>query len=275
MDSVFAAAVIISGLLAIIIPVFLAYKFSKSEKLPLKIALLGAGFFILVQVFRAPFVLLTQSFVYYLFAPLGDLAAKLALAFYLGLMAALFEELARYLIFAKIMKERTLESAKLFGLGWGGAESIIFLGILSTATYFVMEDFFATTDLSSYNQTLVSQGLTPEEAQQTIVQLQDQKLQFEQSNVLLPFLGLYERLLAMAFHLCASLLVMKSVMDKNFKGLLLALGAHFLLDFVAVVSLIPGNAIVGEAALTLVVAGIVVFTAKTLKMKGTEILSPS
>ena len=273
MDQIFAAVVIITGLLSILIPVFFAYKYANSKKLPLKIALLGAGFFILVQVFHAPFVLFTQSFVYYLFAPLGDIAARLALAFYLGLMAALFEEIARYLVFTKIMKERTLESAKLFGLGWGGVESIIFVGILATATIFVMDNFFATTDLAAYNQTLISQGLTPEQAQQTIVQLQAQKLQFEQSNAFLPFLSLYERLLAIAFHACASMLVMKSVIDKNFKGLVFALGAHFLLDFVAVVSLISGSAVVSEALVTLVVAGIVLFTAKTLGMKNSDVVS--
>ena len=276
MDALNSAATLLAGLLAIAIPAALVYLYGKKRKLPLKIAALGAVFFIAVQVLHAPLVIFTQNPIYSLVVgSLGQMGAGLVLAVYLGAMAALFEELARYLIFKYIMKERSLEAGKLFGLGWGGIESIIILGILGTITVFAMDQFFLNTDLSTYNQTLIQQGLNATAANQYVEILQTQKADFQNRDPLLPFVGLYERIITMIFHVCASILVMQSILDGKKKGLLLALGAHFVLDFGAVaMTLLTPNVFLIEGAVTVMVAATVLVTAKTVGEKPAELLSP-
>jgi uncharacterized membrane protein YhfC len=59
----------------------------------------------------------------------------------LGLSAGVFEELARYIMMRFFMKERTWQTGLLFGLGHGGIEAVLFVGLstlsflLSATTY--------------------------------------------------------------------------------------------------------------------------------------------
>ena len=269
MDAFSTAIVLLAGALAIVIPIALIYFYARKHSLSLKIALYGAGFFLLVQFFHTPLVILTQSSVYLSFIKaVGNTGAIILIAVYLGALAALFEEISRYLIFKKFLKQKTLEGAKLFGLGWGGVEAVLLMGLLGTVSVFVTEDFFNKTDFSTLNQTLLAQGTPPQIVEMQVDFLLQQKAAFEKRSPFEPLLGFYERLLAIAFHVCASILVMQSVLSNSRRGLYAALGWHFLLDAVLVFlaySLGTGSALLVEGALTLIVVAFVFFTARELK----------
>ena len=272
MDSTSLLILFFFSLLAIIVPIYLVKWYKDKHKLPLRVALLGAGFFILVQVIHIPLVVLTQNLVYApFFDSIGELGAVVVLALYLGLLAALFEEPARYLIFSKILKDRNLENAKLFGLGWGGVEAIILAGLIAPFGVLLTEQFFNTMDEIDFKQVLVEQGMSEEQAQIQAQALENEKIEFENRNPLLPALVFYERLLAMGFHICASLLVMASLMRKEWTGFMAAFILHFLLDFAAVVLVFTGGILVAEAGITLVVAGTIAYTARYLGVRIPEL----
>ena len=267
MDSLLLFTTLLSGFLAFAIPIGLAWKYCKKWDVSLKVAGLGAVFFVAVQVLHTPLVLLTQSSVYSVFqSSLGATGAMLVLAIYLGLLAAVFEEVGRYLVFSRFLKEKGVKPAIIFGVGWGGVEAVIFLGILATVNIFTLDAIF-TTGVPQYVDGLVSSGQLPADQSQLVMDsLLAQKQQFDTMGPVLPFVGLWERIIAMAFHVCASVLVMISILDGKMRGLYLALVAHFLLDFVAVAStLVTKDAVVLEAMLSVFVACVIVLTVREFK----------
>jgi uncharacterized membrane protein YhfC len=270
MDSFSMMVLFVVSLLAIIIPLYLVKWYKDKHKLPLKVALFGAGFYILVQIIHIPLVLFTQDLIY---SPesLGEFGAVVGLALYLGLLAALFEEPARYLIFSKIMKEKNLENAKLFGLGWGGVEAIILVGLLAPVSILLTEQFFNTMDEIDFEQTLIDSGVSAEEAASQSAILAEQKAAFGQRNPLLPIASLYERILAMGFHICASILIMASIMRKEWGGFIAAFVAHFLIDFAAVVLLFAGGIIAAEIGITVIVGATILYTARYLGVSVPEL----
>lgn len=267
MDALSAAIAIVVGLLAIAIPALLAWKYASRHKLKLKIAILGATFFIFFQLFHVPLVLLTQNAFYSAAGDfLGDFGAKVALAAYLGILAALFEELGRYLVFTRVMKEKGTGVAKLFGLGWGGIESVIFVGLLATVGIFATDALFAGTDSAAYGEMLSAQGMPSGEVEQAVAAYGEQKAAWAVRNPFDSFVALYERLVAIAFHVVASVLVMKSAMDGRKDGLLVALAGHFMLDFTAVMAAATKNMYFVELAATAVVICFALLAARMMKV---------
>ena len=265
MDSFSLLILFVFSLLAIIIPLYLVKWYKDKHKLPLKVALFGAGFFILVQVIHIPVVLFTQNMIFLpLVDSIGEFGAVIGLAIYLGLLAALFEEPARYIIFSKILKDQNLENAKLFGLGWGGIEAILLVGLLAPISILLTEQFFNTMDDIDFEETLISQGISKEKAANQSALLAEQKILFENQSPFIPVVAFYERLLAMGFHICASILVMASIMRKEWTGFIAAFFLHFVLDFAAVVLIFFGGVVIAEIGLTIIVGGTILYTARYL-----------
>ena len=76
METILAISTMLASLLAIAIPVGLAYYYSKKHNLSLNVALLGAAFFLVVQALHVPVTLFTQNAVYSgALASFGDVAA--------------------------------------------------------------------------------------------------------------------------------------------------------------------------------------------------------
>lgn len=123
-------------------------------------------------------------------------------ALFLGLSAALFEELGRYVVMRYILRKKTLDNAIFFGLGHGGIEAILFVGIN------------ALMILISYK------GIS--------------------GNPQMMLLAGVERLSAMILHVCWSVLVMNSIIKAKPSFLIIAIISHFLLDSGVVLAQMAG-----------------------------------
>lgn len=143
MDPMVVAAFAVVILLEIAVPLALGYWIVKRFGVSWRVFLLGALCFIAVQVVHAPLVLVTQNPLYLALLPFGTTAALAGLAVYLGLMAGLFEEIGRYLVYRYIFRRQELalsrENGLLFGTGWGGVESIfVALLVLSSMLSYIV-----------------------------------------------------------------------------------------------------------------------------------------
>src|SRR5690606_10796379 len=134
-----AVAISFTGtiLLELGFPLLVAWFLIRRYHLSWTLFLYGALFFILVQIVHTPLVLFTQ-------APLSEALnaaipnrtfALAVFAVILGLLAGLFEEIGRYLVFSRFFPSRNIATSRehglLFGAGWGGVESMMIAGLLS------------------------------------------------------------------------------------------------------------------------------------------------
>lgn len=143
-------------------------------------------------------------------------------AVFLGLMAGLCEETARWIGF-KILKGKaaSYKSAFALGIGHGGVESVI-VGVLVLANLIFMLVFSP--------ESMLARGVPDGTVQMTISQV----AQFWATPWHLALAGAFERVIAISAHLFMSVLVWKSVTQKSWLWFLLAVAFHALLDFVAV-----------------------------------------
>lgn len=109
----------------------------------------------------------------------------------IGFSAGIFEEVARFLAMTFFMKQRKFESGVLFGVGHGGIEAILFLGV-----HAIMMMFSPTTLLS--NEALL--------------------------------LGSVERLFAILLHIGLSIIVLYGVVMKRIRYLIMAITIHGVMD---------------------------------------------
>ena len=148
-------------------------------------------------------------------------------ALFLGVTAALFEEGGRFLVMLLFMKKQTSTSDGLaFGIGHGGIEAILLVGISSV---FLL---FTPAELASAG-TIAASG--------------------------------FERLSTLAIQIGFSVMVMKTVREKNYLWLLLAFTIHTVLDFG--VMLISGGVSIWiiEAVVFAVALGMAWFTWREFK----------
>ena len=228
-------------ILPIVLVIFLTRKFSLSWKL----ALAGALTFIASQVLHIPVVYgLTALFKNgMLYIP--DAWTAIFNAIVLGLLAGIFEETARWILFKFSLKNaKTWNEGMLVGVGHGGVEAFLLglLGILTLVNMVVMR----TADLAAL-------GVPAEQIELTRQQVDA----FWNSPFYVGFLGGLERIFAICLHLSLSIMVLYSVAYKKTMWFWLALLWHAFVD-AAAVYLLP---IVGALA----VEGIVgVFAAISL-----------
>jgi uncharacterized membrane protein YhfC len=134
------AAYVINFLGMIALPIALWIYFTRKFSLSWKLVLAGGLTFIASQVLHIPLVLVLGSFL--------KNVSLLINAIILGLLAGIFEETARYILFKFILKKsRSWKEGVLVGLGHGGMEAAI-LGILVALT-FVNMMIYKNIDLST------------------------------------------------------------------------------------------------------------------------------
>ncbi|WP_086312806.1 YhfC family glutamic-type intramembrane protease [Candidatus Enterococcus palustris] len=164
----------------------------------IKAFLLGALTFIIFQVgLRIPLLQLLSknSIDFNLFQAIHPVLYM----FFLAITAGIFEEVGRYLIMKYCLKKNhSFQTAVFFGLGHGGVEAFLFLGI----TAFIF--------LSTAN----SQGII-------------------NSDLLW---GSLERIIAMTLHVELSIIVMKSVKENDRRFLWIALFLHALVDSIVIIA---------------------------------------
>ena len=209
------AAYIISFLGMIILPIFLWIYFTRKFALAWKLVLAGALTFIASQILHIPLVFGMNSFLQGL--PL------LVNAILLGLLAGIFEEMARYILFRFLLKNtRSWKEGILVGLGHGGVEAVL-LGILAAVGFITMIGY-RTIDLSTVPSIPADQ-----------LELARQQVQaYWSAPWYMALMGFVERIFAICLHVSLSVMVLYAIVDGKPVWFWLALLWHAFVDAVAV-----------------------------------------
>ena len=215
------AALVVGGLLAIIIPIaaIIVYKRRRKDAWLIS-ALIGAGTFLV-------FAFILEQILHTVMLPVVS-GNKILYCIYGCLAAGVFEETGRFIAYKAFMKNhRSAQNAVMMGLGHGGFEAMALLGagLLSNA-------------LVAVNVNAVGLDVFVEQATMGNAELAETvRLQIDaiaQSGFGSIALGLFERMIAMAFHVCMSVIVYKSAQKGKFILFPAAILLHALLDSVAV-----------------------------------------
>lgn len=209
------AAYIVSFLGMILLPILLWIYFTRRLALPWKLVLAGGLTFIASQVLHIPFVFGINTFLQSL--PL------LVNAIILGLLAGMFEETARYILFKFILKNaKSWKEGILVGLGHGGTEAIL-LGISVAATFVFMLGY-RNVDLST----------VPSIPADQLELAKQQVAAFWSAPWYMALMGFVERIFAICLHVSLSVMVLYAVVYRKPIWFWLALLWHALVDAVAV-----------------------------------------
>jgi uncharacterized membrane protein YhfC len=199
-------ALFIAGLLEVFIPILLGLWLWTKLKTKWVYFIIGAALWFIAYVIRTPLNTYGTIWIYSNFS--GATLVYLGIAFP-SLTAGIFEESARWLSFRFLIRDHKVENGLMYGAGHGGIESILLVGVsvLSTA----ITAYFYPQTLSASQLSAIA--ATPE---------------------WVAFIGLWERLMAITFHIAMSVLVLESFQKKQIWYLGVAIGAHFFLNFAAI-----------------------------------------
>lgn len=248
------AALIVGAVLSFIIPIAAVVVFKlKKRSTNLPSALVGAGVFII-------FALILERILHSVMIPLVQ-GNAFAYTLYAALAAGIFEETGRLAAYKAVMKNNySLNNAVMMGLGHGGCEMIAVLGMtlisLAGTALMVNADGFETTI-----RTLTESN--PAAADSIREQIQS----LTAYNFGTMALSVYERLIAMTFHVCMSVIVYHAVTQPGkIKLYVLAVVLHALLDISAgLYQFGVINLAVCYIMMTLYVAAVVYFTIRMTK----------
>ena len=209
------AAYVVSFTGMILLPILLWIIFTRKYSLSWKLVLAGGLTFIASQILHIPLVLGLNKFL--------QNASLLVTAIVLGLLAGVFEETARYILFKFILKRsRSWKEGVLVGLGHGGIEAML-IGISAVATLVFMMSY-RSIDLSTVP------SIPPEQ-----LDLAKQQVDaFWSTQPYMALLGFFERVFAMCLHVSLSLIVLDGLAKKQAVWFWLALLWHTFVDAVAV-----------------------------------------
>jgi uncharacterized membrane protein YhfC len=196
---------VFSGLLEIIIPLALGFYVTRRFGTRWKTWFVGALMFI-VSMIRVLLNTYTSQLV--LTVPISPLTYSL-LIIIPSLTAGIFEETARYVGFKYLIKDHSYEKGLTYGAGHGGIESILLVGVnvLSIGVVLLMSP----------------EVLPPTQLDALLV-----------TPVYLPLVGLYERIMVMIAQIGFSIMVLESIRKKDVKYLVVVIGLHALLNYLAV-----------------------------------------
>lgn len=201
----------ISAFLAFLLPLGLAFWFWRKTKVPITTVLIGAlTFFVMQVVLRIPLLQVVTPDPETLNDWISTTRGFWLYSGFLALTAALFEELGRFLFFKLFRRRADWQNAVGLGIGHGGAEAILIVGIGAIANTIILAVLAAELP----------------------VELPAQLVQQFTSTPPLDFLaGGIERLLTIPIHIALSTLVVAGIANKRFRYVVLAIAAHFLLNF--------------------------------------------
>ncbi len=213
-------AIIISGLVCFLFPVFLVLRLKKrANKLMIPIVAGIIGFFVMQIMIRIPIV----SYLQLSGAFTGVNIFLFALV--LGFTAALFETVGRLLTIKFIMRDDNRFSAGVaHGIGHGGIEAIILVGI----NYITLVVYAMMINNGSF-QSLIDLG---GEAGQSFIEVKNVLLE---TNFSLYLLGGFERVVTIIIHIGLSVLTVFAFKTRKKIYVLYVLIIHTLLDFSVVI----------------------------------------
>ena len=209
-----------AGLLEIVYPIALAYYLKRLLGTDWRVFFVGCALF-LASLIRTP--LNNYASVAILGADLGQYAMTMVYLFS-SLTAGVFEEGARYIAYRFIVKEHTLKNGLMYGAGHGGIESIFLAGI----NVLVIGVLLLTNPSALPSSQLPAIEATP---------------------LYLPFVGFYERVMAIIIQISLSVVVLESFRKRDLRYLAAAVLIHFAVDFVALMTMGYG-ALYAETAVT-------------------------
>ena len=210
-----SAAYVVSFLGMIVVPIILWIYFTRKFSLSWKLVLAGGLTFIASQVLHVPLVVAMGSFL--------QSMSLLVNAVILGLLAGIFEETARYVLFRFILrKTRSWKEGILVGLGHGGTEALI-LGILA-ALAFVNMIIYRNIDLSTIPSIPADQ----------LELAKQQVAAYWSAPWYMALMGFIERIFAICLHVGLSVMVLYAIAYGKPIWFWLALLWHALVDAVAV-----------------------------------------
>ena len=226
-----AYSFLIAGALELVIPISLGLYIRRKFGISWKVYAVGAVMFLLSLV-RFPLNDVATR-ILMVYAPL-NLTRTMLIAFP-SLTAGIFEELARYVAFRNLLKEREIGDGLMYGAGHGGIESIVLAGLNVLALGLAL--------LFSPNQIPAAQLSA-----------------IWAMPVWIPLVGLYERLMAMAIQLCLSLVVLLSFLEDDKRYLLIAVTLHFLVNYFGLSFIDAYGLLWGELTFTLFTVAIILTT---------------
>ena len=218
---------LISLILPVLVLICLAVKHRKQGIL--SAWLLGAaGFFVTQILIRLPILSALQSQSWFLSFAQNHLFAY---AFSLAFTAGLFELAGRFAVAKLMRKKLTLRRSLAAGLGHGGIEAMIIVGI----TYINNLAYIAMINAGTFDTVLAQAAALGVD----VSQLELIKQQLLSASPALFLLAGFERILAMTGHVAMSMLVCYGVAHRKISiCLLLCLGIHTLMDLTAGISLV-------------------------------------
>jgi len=247
------AAYTISFLGMIVLPIVLWIYFTRTLSLSWKLVLAGGLTFIASQVLHIPLVIVMGSFL--------QSVSLLVNALILGLLAGVFEETARYVLFKFILKKsRSWREGILVGLGHGGTEALI-LGILAALGFAYML-FYRNADLSTIPSIPADQ-----------LELAKQQVQAYWSTPwYIALMGFGERIFAISLHVSLSVMVLYAVAYRKPIWFWLALLWHALVDAVAVYVVQEAGilAVEGIVAIFAIISLWIVFKMRSMFLEDVE-----
>lgn len=238
---------VVAGLVSILLPIVLAIIIRKKTKAWIPSLFIGAGVMIV-------FALILESIVHRIVLRVtGDtITGNLLLyALYGGLAAGVFEEIGRFIAMKTLMKKHLRkENALMYGVGHGGAEAILLVGVTMVSNLIVA----AMINSGS----IYSMFATMSDAEKELGLSQISALWTTPSGDF--FLSAIERTLAIALQICLSYLVYRAARGKKPILLITAILLHALFDgFVVIVSKLY-NTYIAEAVFGVMVAVFVALT---------------
>ncbi|MCL2718325.1 MAG: YhfC family intramembrane metalloprotease [Lachnospiraceae bacterium] len=225
-------AFIIAGVCTLILPVAVVIFLGIKRKISMFPLLIGAAAFFISQiVLRIPilnalagqnwYIDFTRNFIPYVFA--------------LSLTAGLFEESARLGGALILKKQRSFKDIFSFGLGHGLCEVIILVGFTH------INNIIFSTAVNNPGGALAL-SLDPN----VLVSIAPQMIALNSFHV---YLGILERVFAVTFHVFATFLVFKGVIEKKWIYYVYAILAHTVLNFVSVLTAYYAGLIAAQIAL--------------------------
>jgi len=239
-------------LLPIMLVIFLTRKFSLSWKL----ALAGALTFIASQVLHIPVVLGLTALFQNDVLSIPETWTTVFNAIVLGLLAGIFEETARYILFKFRLKDvKTWNEGVLVGAGHGGVEAIL-VGIFGAVTL--------TSMIAMRNADLSALGIPADQLELA----KEQVAAYWSTPVFTAFLGLFERFFAVCLHLSLSVMVLYSVAFKKPIWFWAALLWHAFVDAAAVylLPIVGAVALEGIVGLAAIISLFILFRMRSLFM---------
>jgi uncharacterized membrane protein YhfC len=237
-----AAAFVLNSLGMILLPIVLAFYLTRKFSLPWKLVLAGAVTFVASQILHIPFVYGLTALFNNGVLSIPEAWTTIFNAVVLGLLAGIFEETARWILFKFSLKNvKTWSEGVLVGVGHGGVEAFL-LGILALISVVSM--------IAMRNADLTAFGVPPEQMDLARQQVQE----FWSTPVYLAFLGLIERAFAISLHLSLSVMVLYSVVYKKPVWFWIALLWHAFVDalavyFLPIIGALGIEAVIGVCAL--------------------------